>query len=112
MNDEDFGVRAMFEKWSNAMNKHVNNTRLGGLNVENYKSMGMDVIQYSKDGSIIRSYKIIGAFPTVIDAIDLDWDTTNAVETFNVGFAYDYWVPGIEVSGKIAGGINQYAGDV
>ena len=111
MNDEDFGVRAMFEKWSNAMNKHVNNTRLGGLNVENYKST-MDVIQYSKDGSILRSYQIIGAFPTVIDAIDLDWDTTNAVETFNVGFAYDYWVPGIEVSGKIAGGINQYAGDV
>ena len=72
----------------------------------------MDVIQYSKDGSILRSYQIIGAFPTVIDAIDLDWDTTNAVETFNVGFAYDYWVPNIEVSGKIAGGINQYAGDV
>ena len=111
MNDEDFGVRSMFEKWSNAMNKHVNNTRLGGLNVENYKST-MDVIQYSKDGSILRSYQIIGAFPTVIDAIDLDWDTTNAVETFNVGFAYDYWVPNIEVSGKIAGGINQYAGDV
>ena len=111
MNDEDFGVRSMFEKWSNAMNKHVNNTRLGGLNVENYKST-MEVFQYSKDGSILRSYQIIGAFPTVIDAIDLDWDTTNAVETFNVGFAYDYWVPYVEVSGKIAGGINQYAGDV
>ena len=111
MNDEDFGVRAMFEKWSNAMNKHIGNKRNENLITENYKST-MDVIQYSKDGLEIRSYQIIGAFPTVIDAIDLDWDTTNAVETFNVGFAYDYWVPNIEVSGKIAGGINQYAGDV
>ena len=110
MNDEDFGVRSMFEKWSNAMNKHVNNTRLSALSFENYKST-MEVVQYGKDGQEIRSYQIIGAFPTVIDAIELDWDTTNAVETFNVGFAYDYWIPYTEISpGKSDGGINEYRG--
>ena len=77
----------------------------------NYKA-AVDVIQYSKDGSIIRSYQIVGAFPTAVEAISLDWDTTNQVETFTVGFAYDYWVPQVEVSGKIAGGINQYSGNI
>jgi hypothetical protein len=111
MNDEDFGVRAMFEKWSNAINRMVTNTRQADIIIENYKA-AVDVIQYSKDGSIIRSYQIVGAFPTAVEAISLDWDTTNQVETFTVGFAYDYWVPQVEVSGKIAGGINQYSGNI
>lgn len=111
MNDEDFGVRAMFEKWSNAMNRLVSNTRQAEINVENYKAT-MNVVQYGKDGTVLREYEIVGAFPTTIDAIDLDWDTTNAVETFNVGFAYDYWIPLVEISGKISGGINQYSGNI
>jgi len=113
MNDEDFGVRSMMEKWSNAINRLVSNTRQSDIIfLENYKAPGIEVIQYSKDGSILRSYQIIGAFPTTIEAIALDWDTTNQVETFTVNFAYDYWEPGIETSGKIAGGINEYIGDI
>jgi len=112
MNDEDFGVRSMMEKWSNAINRLVSNTRQSDVIIENYKAPGIEVIQYSKDGSILRSYQIIGAFPTTIEAIALDWDTTNQVETFTVNFAYDYWEPGIETSGKIAGGINEYIGDI
>jgi hypothetical protein len=70
------------------------------------------VIQYGKDGSVLREYEIIGAFPTTIDAIDLNWDSQNQIESFNVSFAYDYWVPLVEISGKIAGGINQYSGNL
>lgn len=111
MNDEDFGVRAMFEKWSNAMNRLVSNTRQAEIDFENYKAV-MNVIQYGKDGTVLREYEIIGAFPTTVDAIDLSWDTQNQIETFNVSFAYDYWVPLVEISGKIAGGINQYSGNL
>jgi hypothetical protein len=106
MNDEDFSVRSMFEKWSNSLNRMVSNTRQFDMNFENYKSV-MDVYQYGKDGSIIRHYEIIGAFPTTIDAIDLNWDTQNQVETFNVTFAYDYWVP-VEASGTL----NSYASNI
>ena len=111
MNDEDFGVRAMFEKWSNALNRLVSNTRQAEVDFENYKAV-MNVIQYGKDGSVLREYEIIGAFPTTIDAIDLNWDSQNQIESFNVSFAYDYWVPLVEISGKIAGGINQYSGNL
>lgn len=104
MNDEDFLVRSMFEKWSNSLNRLESNVRDAAYsgNENSYKT-DMSVIQYGKDGSNIRQYDIIGAFPTSIDAIGLDWDTQNAIETFNVTFSYDYWLPANET-------INNYLG--
>jgi hypothetical protein len=108
LNDEDFSVRAMFETWSNAMNRLVSNVRDPNVSAENYKA-DLEVIQYGKDGSILRSYQLVGAFPTQIGAISLGWDAANAVEEFSVNFSYDYWVPVVESSDKKAGGINTYA---
>lgn len=99
MNDEDFKVRALFEKWSNALNSLESNLRGAGLDSENYKA-DLDVIQYAKDGEIIRAYTVIGAFPTDVAAIENNWGSTGAVQTFNVSLAYDYWLPQTEVSSK------------
>lgn len=107
MNDEDFSVRAMFETWSNAINRMVANIRDPNLSMEQYKT-DLEVVQYAKDGPVIRSYKIVGAFPTSIGAIALNWESQNAIEEFSVNFAYDYFVPGIEASDKKAGGVNVY----
>ena len=109
MNDEDFAVRAMFEAWSNAINRMVANVRDPQLDneVAGYKT-DVEIVQYGKDGSLLRSYILAGAFPTVIDAITLDWNATNSIEEFAVTFAYDYWIPSIQASDKIAGGLNVY----
>jgi hypothetical protein len=107
LNDEDFSVRSMFETWSNALNRLVSNVRDPGVSQEEYK-VDLEVIQYGKDGTEIRSYKLVGAFPTSIGSIGLNWDSANAVEEFNVTFAYDYWIPEIESSDKKAGGVNVY----
>ena len=97
MNDEDFLVRSMFEKWSNALNRLESNIRDPNFALdENAYKVDLNVIQYGKDGSVLRQYDIIGAFPTNVDAISLDWDTTNQIETFQVTFAYDYWLPALE----------------
>lgn len=109
MNDEDFSVRSMFETWSNAMNRLVSNVRDPSVSAEQYKT-DLEVIQYGKDGSEIRSYQFIGAFPTAIGSIALNWDSANSIEEFGVTFAYDYWVPAIESSDKKAGGVNVYGG--
>lgn len=109
MNDEDFSVRSMFETWSNAMNRLVSNVRDPGVSAEQYKT-DLEVIQYGKDGGEIRSYQFVGAFPTAIGAIGLNWESANSIEEFGVTFAYDYWVPGIESSDKKAGGVNVYGG--
>ena len=109
MNDEDFSVRAMFEAWSNAINRMVANVRDPAISAEQYK-VDMEVFQYGKDGSTIRSYRLIGAFPTQIGAISLGWESQNAIEEFSVNFEYDYWIPGIETSDKKAGSVNAYGG--
>jgi hypothetical protein len=111
MNDEDFAVRSLFETWSNAMNRLVSNVRDPSVSAEQYKT-DLDVIQYGKDGSIIRSYQFVGAFPTAISAIGLNWESANAIEEFSVTFAYDYWTPAVETSDKKAGGVNTYGGTV
>jgi hypothetical protein len=107
MNDEDFKVRSLFEKWSNALNSLETNIRGGGLGAENYKA-DLDVIQYAKDGEIIRAYTVIGAFPTDVSSIDVNWSSTGTVQTFSATLAYDYWIPQVENSSK--GNANQYAG--
>lgn len=107
MNDEDFAVRSMFELWSNAMNRLVANVRDPGVSLESYKT-NLEVIQYSKDGGKLRSYELVGAFPTSVGQIGLDWDSTNQIETFSVNFEYDYWLPIVESSDKKAGGVNAY----
>ena len=107
MNDEDFAVRSMFEAWSNALNRMVSNVRDPNINAENYKA-DLEIIQYGKDGTELRSYQIVGAFPTEIGNIGLDWDSSNAVESFSVNFSYDYWIPITEQSDKKAGGVNLY----
>jgi hypothetical protein len=106
MNDEDFKVRSLFELWSNSLNSLESNVRGLGLESENYQGELL-VRQYSKDGVEIRSYRIVGAFPTDVSAIDLNWSSTNAVETFTATFAYDYWIPELE-----SGGVNRYGAAV
>ena len=101
MNDEDFLVRAAFEKWSNSINRLQSNFRDIGVENEAYKAEAV-ITQYGKTGFKTRQYTMSGLFPTAIDAIDLNWESQNQVETFGVTFSYDYWLPTIE-------GQNDYA---
>jgi len=49
------------------------------------------VYQYGKGGSKIKVCKIIGAFPTDITPIDLDWGSNDTIEEFSVTLAYQWW---------------------
>jgi len=109
LNDEDFIVRSLFENWSNAINRKVANVRNPNLTTENYK-VDLNVTQYGKDGSILRAYTLVGSFPTTVGAIGLNWESANAIEEFSVNFAYDYWIPAIEVNDR-NNGVNGYASD-
>lgn len=95
INDEDFTIRNSLEEWHQQLNDRVENLRnpnfvraTGGT--QNYKQ-NIEVVQYSQDGSLIRSYTLIGAFPAAIERIPLDWGLQNRIEEFNVTFVYDYW---------------------
>lgn len=106
MNDEDFQLRSAFENWSNKMNSIIGNVGSlppgsPGTTATGYKTTAV-VKQYGRtagseeagdDTQVIREYYFNGIFPTTIDAIALDWDNTNAIETFDVTFSYDWWEP-------------------
>lgn len=95
MNDEDFAVRAFLEKWSNMMNALVSNRLDPEVYPTRYKSTA-EVIQFGKDGSVVRAYTFHGLFPTVIDPIDLNWGDVNRIETYNVTFSLDYFEPTVQ----------------
>jgi hypothetical protein len=50
-----------------------------------------EVYQYGKDGSRIKAYKFIGAFPTDITPIDVDWGANDTIEEFSVTLSYQWW---------------------
>jgi hypothetical protein len=74
----------------------VGNVKL--LAGNSYKFTDALVTQFSKDGSPIRAYNFVGIFPVQVSNMALDWDNTNAIQTFDVTFAYDYWVP-VQIAG-------------
>ena len=90
LNDEDFSLRDMFEKWLNRLNTHETNLRL-----ENRYKVDAYIRQFSKNGETIREYRMVGLFPLEVSAMEVDWEASNRVQTFNVSFAYDYWTPTI-----------------
>lgn len=91
MNDEDFLARDMFEKWHNAQNAIVENVRSRALVTENSYKCDVRVTQFSKTGDPLRTYVLVGAWPVNVGQIQLSWNATNQVETFEVQWAFDYF---------------------
>lgn len=92
INDEDFVIRNSFEKWMNAINSHRGNFRArGALSNLNY-SVDPVVNHFGKEdnGPIIKSMKLIGAFPIDLSPIDLDWGANDTIEEFSVTFSYQW----------------------
>jgi hypothetical protein len=99
INDEDFAIRNAMEQWSNAINSFQGNVNNAGGTAPSLYKANAQVTQYSKTGDILRVYDFVGIFPTSVAAIDLGWENGDAIEEFQVTFAYDYW----QVSGGVTG---------
>ena len=99
INDEDFAIRKKIEDWMKLLSNHELNTRDkrvvtgNGVNKEGknaaYKQ-DLIVRQHSKSGSILESYKFLGAFPTFLSTIALSWESST-IETYTCGWTYDCW---------------------
>ena len=96
INDEDFGIRIALEQWMNLVSNHKLNTRdtQMGSNLKegdnaDYKK-DISVVQHGKDGKVIKTYKFVGAFPTALSTINLDWGTQD-IEEYTCTWTYDYW---------------------
>lgn len=94
LNDEDFVVRRWFERWHNAMQdaRTIKRNDQATASLASYKRDAY-IKQFKKEGQeVLKAYKFIGLYPSVLGAIEVSHDTQNTIEEFQVTFEYDYWV--------------------
>jgi len=103
INDEDFKLRTAFERWMNVLSKLDDAT--GVTNPTSYmtdafvQQLGRGAVPFAQtntggESSVLRTYKFYDIFPQTISAIELNYDTTNDVERFQVTFSVQYFTIG------------------
>ena len=95
INDESFKLRNAFEEWIDLIAKLENN--LGATDPSAYMvnakvyQLGRGSSPSSKsntgtNNAVLKEYEFIDIYPTSVAAIDLSYDTENAIEDFEVNF--------------------------
>ncbi len=85
INDSGFTIRTAMEQWMNGIENVANKT--GALQPSQYQT-DMFVSQLDRNGAVLKQYKLIGAFPTDISAVGLDFGSNDQLSTFQVSFQY------------------------
>ena len=85
INDSNFTIRTALEQWLNGIENVANKT--GVLQPAAYQT-DMFVTQLDRNGAILKQYKLLGAFPTDVSAVGLDFGTNDAMSSFQVSFQY------------------------
>jgi hypothetical protein len=99
INDEDFLIRNALESWCNAINGPETNLQsFASASPLQYKSTAQ-ITQFSKTGVPLRVYSFINLYPQSIGQIDMNWESNDQIEEFEVTFSYDYHI----VTGGITG---------
>ena len=97
INDEDYSHRIAIEQWMDLIAEHKLNIRNKNFTAKegegaSYKQ-SLKVTQFSKSGKDIHHYHFLGAFPTALSTIALDWGTQE-IEEYTCTWTYDRWMPG------------------
>lgn len=87
-NDTTFNIRNAMEAWQSGIQNY--STTEGRVNPRDYQ-VDLNVHQLDRSGAIIKSYKFVDAFPTLIGPIQLDFDQQNQIEQFDVEFHFNYF---------------------
>lgn len=87
-NDTNFNIRNAMEQWQAGIQNYT--TTQGRVNPQDYQ-VDLTVHQLDRNGAIVKSYTFVDSYPLSVGVIALDYDTTNAIETFDVEFQYNYF---------------------
>ena len=88
INDIEFSSRSALENWQ--MDIQQMDSGEGQTSLD-YLVDRAFVEQLNKDDSVLARYEFFNMFPTSIGAIDLSYETVDALETFDVEFQYSHW---------------------
>ena len=103
-NDKHMLIRAMFELWMGKIQDHWGNESDIDMHANPYGKG--TVSQLYRTGGVIRTYNITSMYPTEVAAIDVAWDSNDAVEEYAVTFAVNHWTAAGGDSRGHAGGSN------
>jgi len=95
INDESFDIHNAVERWHNGISQYsrTDAVRVDGALADPLSYTGTVIIeQFGKEGTIIKTYELINAWPGAISGIQLDWRDKDNIEEFSVSFKYDYFL--------------------
>ena len=102
INDTNFLIRTFMENWMQHIGQYKD---ASGATTPSTYMANATVTQLDRNASTINStssasgvksakeYKFEDIFPTNISAIDLSFDSSDAIEEFTVEFQVNYWYP-------------------
>lgn len=101
LNDPEWLNRTRIEQWMNAITEHSQN--ISSINnIDVYGNAA--VSQLSREGKVLRTYRIQDIFPTECGSIELGMGSNDTVEEFIVTFAVNnYTIDGNGVDGGATG---------
>jgi hypothetical protein len=88
LNDTDFSLRDGLEQWMNAMES--NSLKTGATDPALYQAT-ITVNQLDRQGNQLRRYRLIGAFPTDVSPVGLDFSANDQLSTFGATFQYQHF---------------------
>lgn len=86
--NENFVIRDALERWMHGINDLNTN---GGIIQPSLYCTDMLVTQLDRNGTPIKTIKLVNAFPIQISPIQLDWEANNQVELFETVLCYDWY---------------------
>ena len=105
LNDEDFAIRNKMMEWMRIISGGLDGERANGYGSPvvgtgtsaRYYDGNATVKQLGADGDVKQVYKFYNLWPTELGEIGVDW-SSDAIEEYTIGFAYDYWGHGAPTS--------------
>tara|TARA_Y100000590_G_scaffold410319_1_gene503256 strand:+ start:838 stop:1392 length:555 start_codon:yes stop_codon:yes gene_type:complete len=99
INDEDFSIRNQMTQWMRWLGGELNGERniaFGDPSDDGYWQDGEGIVQQvGTDGSEVGpEYKLSNLWPTELGEIAVDW-SSDAIQEYTIGFAYDHWTSSI-----------------
>ena len=103
MNDAEMSIRNGMEQWMNGMDDYAE--KFGRLQPSEYQR-DIDILQLDRNGNILKSYKLVNAFPVDLSPVALDFGANDQISQFTVTFQYQHFT----TSSNPLGGIVNFGG--
>lgn len=87
-NSSDFRVRRALEQWSHTI---LSAESTAGVDTPALYKRRIVIDHLDRNGHILRSYVLHGAYPQDVGEISLGFDQGNTIEQFSCTFVYDYF---------------------